>query len=257
LPKRKVVATIGDGSVMYAPQALWTVARYRLPITYVVPNNTSYAILKSGMLSLDLDSAKRGIFPGMDLVDPEIDYVSLARAVGVVTTGPGATNTLTPLVESYAGSMPVLVVMSDVASHLVGREVGALHEVPNQIECFRPVTRWAEALTEAAAIPTALHGAFHLLRTGRPGPIAISIPNDFLTAQVEAASSTGGHGRRPPCHVSEIKEAAGLLRGAARPLIIAGGGVIAAGAEAELQALARRLDAPVLTTVMGRGAISE
>ena len=180
-----------------------------------------------------------------------------APAVVVVTTGPGATNTLTPLVESYAGSIPVLVVMSDVASHLVGREVGALHEVPNQIECFRPVTRWAEALTEAAAIPTALHGAFHLLRTGRPGPIAISIPNDFLTAQVEGASSTGGHGRRPPCHVSEIKEAAGLLRGAARPLIIAGGGVIAAGAEAELQALARRLDSPVLTTVMGRGAISE
>jgi len=180
-----------------------------------------------------------------------------APAVVVVTTGPGATNTLTPLVESYAGSIPVLVVMSDVASHLVGREVGALHEVPNQIECFRPVTRWAEALTEAAAIPTALHGAFHLLRTGRPGPIAISIPNDFLTAQVEGASSTGGHGRRPPCHVSEIKEAAALLRGAARPLIIAGGGVIAAGAEAELQALARRLDSPVLTTVMGRGAISE
>jgi benzoylformate decarboxylase len=83
LPGRKVVATIGDGSVMYSPQALWTTARYRLPITYVVPNNTSYAILKSGMLSLDLPSAKRGVFPGMDLVDPEIDYVGLAKALGV------------------------------------------------------------------------------------------------------------------------------------------------------------------------------
>lgn len=82
-PGRKVVATIGDGSVMYSPQALWTAARYRLPITYVVPNNTSYAILKSGMLSLDLPSAKRGIYPGMDLVDPEIDYVGLAKALGV------------------------------------------------------------------------------------------------------------------------------------------------------------------------------
>ncbi len=185
-----------------------------------------------------------------------------ARASGepgvvVVTTGPGATNTLTPLVESYAGSMPVLVVMSDVASHLVGRELGALHEVPNQIECFRPVTRWAEAVTEAAAIPMALHGAFDLLRTGRPGPIAISIPNDFLTARVDGAPRGGGHGRRPPCHVNEIREAARLLRGGARPLIIAGGGVIAAGAEAELEALARRLDSPVVTTVMGRGAISE
>jgi thiamine pyrophosphate-dependent acetolactate synthase large subunit-like protein len=185
-----------------------------------------------------------------------------ARATGepgvvIVTTGPGATNTLTPLVESYAGSMPVLVVMSDVASPLVGRELGALHEVPNQIECFRPVTRWAEAVTEAVAIPLALHGAFDLLRTGRPGPIAISIPNDFLTARVDATPRGGGHGRRPPCHVTEIREAARLLGGAARPLIIAGGGVIAAGAEGELRALARRLDAPVLTTVMGRGAVSE
>ena len=82
-PRRKVVATIGDGSVMYAPQALWTAARYRLPITYVVVNNTSYAILKSGMVTLGLPSAKRGIYPGMDLVDPEIDYLALARAMGV------------------------------------------------------------------------------------------------------------------------------------------------------------------------------
>lgn len=82
-PGRKVVATIGDGSVMYAPQALWTAARLALPITYVVPNNASYAILKAGMLSLGLESAKRGTFPGMDLVGPEIDYVSLAAALGV------------------------------------------------------------------------------------------------------------------------------------------------------------------------------
>ena len=83
LPKRKVVATIGDGSMMYAPQALWTAARYRLPITYVVPNNSSYAILKAGMLGMGLPSAKKGIYPGMDLVDPTIDAVAIARALGV------------------------------------------------------------------------------------------------------------------------------------------------------------------------------
>jgi len=82
-PGRKVVATVGDGAVMYAPQALWTAARYRLPVTYVVPNNTSYAILKAGMLGFGLPSAKRGIYPGMDLVDPTIDYVALARSLGV------------------------------------------------------------------------------------------------------------------------------------------------------------------------------
>ena len=82
-PGRKVVTTIGDGSVMYSPQALWTAARHRLPITYVVPNNASYAILKAGMLGMGLPSAKQGTYPGMDLVDPEIDYVALARALGV------------------------------------------------------------------------------------------------------------------------------------------------------------------------------
>ena len=82
-PGRTVVATIGDGSVMYSPQALWTAAKYRLPVKYIVTNNASYAILKSGMLTLGLDSAKREIYPGMDLVDPEIDYVALARALGV------------------------------------------------------------------------------------------------------------------------------------------------------------------------------
>ena len=180
-----------------------------------------------------------------------------APGVVVVTTGPGATNALTPLVESYAGSIPVVVVMSDVASALVGRDVGALHEVPNQIECFRPVTRWAEAVTEAAAVPATVHAAFDLLRTGRPGPVAISVPNDFLTARFHAQPRSGGHGRRPPCHVDAIGEAVKLLARASRPLVIAGGGVIAAEAEAELARLARRLGAPVITTVMGRGALGE
>jgi benzoylformate decarboxylase len=83
-PRRTVVATIGDGSVMYAPQALWTAAHYTLPVTYVVANNASYAILKSGMLTFGLPAAKRGVFPGMDLVAPEIDYLALARSMGVL-----------------------------------------------------------------------------------------------------------------------------------------------------------------------------
>jgi benzoylformate decarboxylase len=82
-PSRKVVATVGDGALMYAPQALWTAAHCRLPITYVIPDNASYAILKAGMVSLGLASAARGIYPGMDLVSPEIDHVALARALGV------------------------------------------------------------------------------------------------------------------------------------------------------------------------------
>ena len=185
-------------------------------------------------------------------------YARSSGRVGVVavTTGPGATNVLTPLAESYAGSQPIVVVTSDVSSADLGREVGALHEITNQIECFRPVTRMAETLTRAADIPTTMAGAFELLRTGRPGPIAISIPHDFLFGRSDSVVR-GGAGRRPPCHVAEIADAAKRLAAARRPLLVAGGGVVAAAAEAELVALARRLGAPVITTVMGRGAISE
>jgi thiamine pyrophosphate-dependent acetolactate synthase large subunit-like protein len=184
-----------------------------------------------------------------------------ARSTGLpgvvlVTTGPGAMNTLTPLAESYSGSIPILVVMSDIATEHLGRELGALHEVNNQIDCFRPVTRWAETITDGAAIAPAIGGAFDLLRTGRPGPIALSIPNDLLFGKSESATRAGG-GRRPPCHVADIAEAARRLAGAERPLIVAGGGVVSAGAESELVSLARRLQAPVITTVMGRGVISE
>jgi thiamine pyrophosphate-dependent acetolactate synthase large subunit-like protein len=186
-------------------------------------------------------------------------YARAAGTPGVViaTSGPAATNTITPLAESYSGSVPVVVVMSDIASHLVGRDLGALHEVPNQIDCFRPVTRWAEAVTEAAAIPATIAGAFELLRTGRPGPIALSIPNDLLAAPVDAALPPRSSAGRPPCHVADVEAAALLLGNAERPLIIAGGGVIAAGAETHLAALARRLQAPVVTTVSARGALSE
>jgi thiamine pyrophosphate-dependent acetolactate synthase large subunit-like protein len=186
-------------------------------------------------------------------------YARASGEVGVVlvTTGPGATNTLTPLAESYSASMPVVVIMSDIASGLVGRDLGALHEVPNQIECFRPVTRMAESVMAAAEIPTTIAGAFDLLRSGRPGPIALSIPHDVLGAKTEAVVRTSRSGQRPPCHVQEIAEAAARLGRAQRPLVLAGGGVIAAGAERELATLARRLNAPVITTVMGRGALSE
>src|SRR5207249_4396372 len=126
-------------------------------------------------------------------------YARVSGEVGVVvvTTGPGATNALTPLVESYAGSMPVVLVMSDVASDLVGCDVGALHAVPNQIECFRPVTRWAEAVGEAGAIARTVSGGFDLLRAGRPGPVANPIPDELLFAKAEGERAEGGHGRRP------------------------------------------------------------
>jgi thiamine pyrophosphate-dependent acetolactate synthase large subunit-like protein len=185
-----------------------------------------------------------------------------ARASGrpgvvIVTTGPGATNTLTPLAESYASSVPVVVIMSDVASPLVGRELGALHEVVNQIECFRSVSRWAELITDAPAIARNIQGAFDLLGSGRPGPIALSIPHDVLGAGAEREALSVRRGARPPCDVHEITEAARLLLKAKRPLIIGGGGAVAADAAVPFGRVARRLGAPVITTVMGRGLIPD
>jgi thiamine pyrophosphate-dependent acetolactate synthase large subunit-like protein len=187
-------------------------------------------------------------------------YARASGRPGVVlaTTGPGATNALTPLVEAYAGSQPVLLLASDVPAALLGRDLGALHEVPGQIDCFRPVCRWAETLRAGQDIPGAVQGAFHLFRTGRPGPIALSIPTDLLTARVAARLTPPGQGQRPPCDVRLLEEAATRhLASARRPLLIAGGGVVAAEAGAELAALARRLGAPVVTTVMGRGSLAE
>ena len=184
-----------------------------------------------------------------------------ARASGrpgvvVVTTGPGATNVLTPLVESFAGSQPILVLMSDIPSALIGKGLGALHEVPNQIDCFKPVCRWAETIYEGRGIPAALERAFELFRTGRPGPVAISLPTDLLVAKSEGRRETLRSGP-PACDPRLIEDAAKRLRAAKRPLIVAGGGVVAAGASSDLAALARRLGAPVITSVMGRGAIPE
>ncbi len=184
-----------------------------------------------------------------------------ARASGrpgvvVVTTGPGATNVLTPLVESWASSQPILVLMSDIPAALIGKGLGALHEVPNQIDCFKPVCRWAETIHDGRAIPAAVERAFHLFRTARQGPVALSLPTDLLAAKTERRREVF-KGGPPACDRRRIDGAARRLRAAKRPLIVAGGGVIAAGASADLAALAHRLTAPVITSVMGRGAIPE
>jgi thiamine pyrophosphate-dependent acetolactate synthase large subunit-like protein len=185
-------------------------------------------------------------------------YARASGRVGVIvaTTGPGATNVLTPLVESLAGSQPVLALVSDIPAALIGRDLGALHEVPNQIECFGPVTRRAETIKDAGAFAPAVQRAFEAFRSARPGPVALSLPTDLLMARV-ASTINDPTGRPPGCDQALIAQAAGRLARARRPVIVTGGGTVSAGAESELRALARRLGAPVVTTVMGRGAMPE
>ena len=98
-------------------------------------------------------------------------YARSSGRAGVIvaTTGPGATNVLTPLVESFAGSQPILSLVSDIPAALIGRDLGALHEVPNQIDCFRPMCRWAETVADAGAFAPAVQRAFGMFRSARPG----------------------------------------------------------------------------------------
>jgi thiamine pyrophosphate-dependent acetolactate synthase large subunit-like protein len=185
-------------------------------------------------------------------------YARSSGRAGVIvaTTGPGATNVLTPLVESYAGSQPILAVVSDIPATLIGRDLGALHEVPNQIDCFRPMCRWAETVADASAFAPAVQRAFAMFRSARPGPVALSLPTDQLMARVPSRLNDPT-GRAPACDRALVDRAAERLRDARRPVIVAGGGTVSAGAHVDLRALAERLGAPVITTVMGRGAVPE
>lgn len=82
-PERQVLCAVGDGTALYSIQGLWTAARYRIGVTFVVFNNASYMILKGGLIAMKGASAERGIFPGMDMTDPEVNFVRLAESMGV------------------------------------------------------------------------------------------------------------------------------------------------------------------------------
>jgi benzoylformate decarboxylase len=83
MPDRQVICAVGDGTALYTIQGLWTAARYELAVTFVVFNNSSYMILKGGLLALKGASAERGIFTGMDITEPEIDFVKLGESMGL------------------------------------------------------------------------------------------------------------------------------------------------------------------------------
>lgn len=109
-PQRPVLALIGDGSAMYGLQALWTAARYNVPTTFVICNNSEYKILKDCAKVLDLPKAKQGQFVGMDIVNPRIDYVGLAESLGVSACRvEGPEELSAAAAEGLAGNRPRLI----------------------------------------------------------------------------------------------------------------------------------------------------
>ena len=181
--------------------------------------------------------------------------------VCIATSGPGATNLVTALADAYMDSVPMVAITGQVASAMIGTDAFQEADITG---ITLPVTKHNELVTSADRIPAAIAEAFHIASTGRPGPVLVDVPKDIMQSTM-----TWGPGAWPPAMElpgyrlpaapdrAAIRAAAALLRQARRPVLYVGGGVIKAGAHAELLALAELAQAPVTTTLMARGAFPD
>ena len=181
-----------------------------------------------------------------------------ARASGkpgvcFIITGPGMTNIATAMGEAYADSVPMLVISSvNTRAHL-GMGQGRLHELPSQRNLISGVAAFSHTLLDPKQLPEVLARAFAVFASARPRPVHIEIPLDVITARMDDKAKAWPLPSRPAPDPKLIAEAASLLVEAKTPLIIAGGG--AADAAVEIRKLAETLDAPVFTTINGKGIL--
>lgn len=177
--------------------------------------------------------------------------------VALVVPGPGVQNASAALGTAYACSSPVLLIAGQVESFHLGQDRGALHEINDQLDILRPITKWSQRVMQVRNIPQAIHEAMRQMNTGRPRPTEIEIPWDVVGREEEVSFPQKEEFPRKFPRIDDIKKAADLLKKAHRPLIWAGGGVILANASRELIKLAEILRAPVATTPEGKGAFPE
>ncbi len=180
-------------------------------------------------------------------------------AAVVLSTGPGALNSLTGLMEAASSHVPVVAVVSQIPRDLVGRGRGFLHELDDQLSSFRSVVKWDASVPSLEALPGLAAEAWRQAATAPTGPTALEIPVDLLTARcgVPQVNELDGSARSSPAASEpDLARVAELMRAAERPVLWAGGGVMRSGAWAEVAILAERLGAPVATTYMGKGAIA-
>ena len=186
-------------------------------------------------------------------------YARTTGKVGValVVPGPGAYNAGAAMSTAYAASSPVLLISGQIDNEAIGKDLGALHEIHDQLEFMKPVVKWNDRVTRAEGIPEAIHEAMRQLNTGRPRPVELEIPPDTLATTAEIDLVEREAYPRPDPDAQSIRAAADLLASAKKPVIWAGGGVNLADAQAELTELAELLNAPVITTAEGKGAIAD
>ncbi len=183
-------------------------------------------------------------------------YAKATGKVGVslATSGPGATNLITPICDAMMDSVPVVFITGQVRTELLGTDG---FQEADMIGISMPVVKHSFMIQDPLEIPRSIHEAFHIARTGRPGPVVVDIPQDLSRADIpyEPVTDVRLPGYQPTTegNQKQIRIAAKALANARRPIIYAGGGVVAAGAGAELTELATSDRFPVTCTVMGLG----
>jgi acetolactate synthase-1/2/3 large subunit len=177
--------------------------------------------------------------------------------VGLVVPGPGVQNTLAALGTAYACSSPVLLVAGQVETKDLGKNGGALHEINDQLDMVRPVTKWCKRVMRVEEIPGAIREAMRQMGTGRPRPTEVEIPWDTMRSSAEVEFSSPQIQPRKEPDQGVVRRAADLLARAQKPLIWAGGGAIMSDSSPEMKDLAEALGAPVATTAQGKGVIPE
>ena len=187
-------------------------------------------------------------------------YASATGKVGVcmATSGPGATNLVTPLADAHMDSVPMVAITGQVASHAIGSDAFQEADIHG---ITMPVTKHSYLVTDVVDLPRVIAEAFHIASSGRPGPVLIDIPKDVLNATTEfhwpPAMQLPGYRPTMQPHGKQIREAAKHITAARQPVLYVGGGVQRSEATAELLTLAETTGAPVVTTLMARGAFPD
>ncbi|SIN71209.1 acetolactate synthase large subunit [Agromyces cerinus] len=187
-------------------------------------------------------------------------YASSSGKVGVAiaTSGPGATNLVTAIADAHMDSVPMLAITGQVFSNLMGTDAFQEADI---VGITMPITKHSFLVKDAAEIPATIAAAYHIATTGRPGPVLVDITKDAQQAKAvfRWPPKVDLPGYRPitKAHGKQVAAAAQLLAEAKRPVLYVGGGVIRSGASQELLALAETTNAPVVTTLMARGAFPD
>ncbi|GGL41401.1 acetolactate synthase large subunit [Phycicoccus endophyticus] len=187
-------------------------------------------------------------------------YAAATGRVGVcmATSGPGATNLVTPLADAHMDSVPIVAITGQVASSSIGTDAFQEADIRG---ITMPITKHNYLVTDPADIPRVIAEAFHIASTGRPGPVLVDISKDALQARTTFSwppkiALPGYHPVTRP-HGKQIREAARLVAAARRPVLYVGGGVVRARASEELRRFVELTQIPVVTTLMARGALPD